>query len=472
MNKTKLKEKVDLAEYISNYLDLDQNNKSLCPFHENDTDPSLSVKGKIWKCFGCGVGGDIYNFIMLFHKLSFKEAVIHLAEYLGEEIEDNQAYFKTLKQLQNQFFFSKPKEYMKKRGIDLEISNLFGIGYSTSISIEKLDLLILEELGILNKDHKELDWRFRNTITFPYYKGNNVIGFTFNHLDSQIKYKNIRNTSVFKKSDVFFGYNIAQNYIKEAGYLILVEGFFDVLRLFQIGYRNVVATGGSSLSNQQVSLIKKNTDTVYLMFDGDRAGRIFSVKAYGKLIKENFKIKVFTLPDNQDPDSYFKFSDNLPPLIDIMTFIKEYFEEAGIDLLLSSLGEIIDYDLAISLITSINLLFPNIPKSLIENRLFKPSPKINLKLKKITNQEFLNAWIYGILDEKSIKHLLSLPEFKEAKEIKDKCGYFNLEKISSEVHYPNLSKQEFESILTQINLIHNSLEIKEVIDLKRRLINA
>lgn len=333
-----LKEKInevrranDIVSIISSYIPLEKRGKNyfgVCPFHD-DTNPSMSVSSdkQIYKCFSCGASGNVFNFIMDYEKMSFKQALEFLASKAGIslpnmslKIEDEKydKYYKiydiALRFYQNNLnssYGNEAKEYLHKRGIDEQLIKTFKIGLSLKEEDKLTSLLLLKNYSLkdleligLSNNYKDL---YINRIMFPLDDINgNPIGFSgriYNSI-SKSKYINTKETPIFKKGELLYNYYRAKDEVRLSKKLILVEGFMDVIRLYSIGVKSVVALMGTSLTKEQIMLLKRISKTIIINLDGDSAGKkaMFEV---GKVLEENgFDISVIYLKDNLDPDEY------------------------------------------------------------------------------------------------------------------------------------------------------------------------
>ena len=334
-----IKSRCDIANVISSYINIKpsgSNYKGLCPFHGEKT-PSfyINTSKQIYKCFGCGEGGDVINFVMRIENLDFMDAVKLLANRCGIEInthvdESTKERMEKSKKFQDihveaaRFYFSnliKSKnpgyEYLRKRGLDDKIIKKFGLGYSLdswnslmnyliSIGYKNEDLIECGLFGYKSETKKIYD-KFRNRVMFPIfdYRGN-VIGFGGRVLDDSLpKYLNSPDTLIFNKRQNLYGLNFARKEIKDRS-VILVEGYMDLISLYQYGIKNVVATLGTALTDGQGSLIKRYADTVIISYDSDEAGIKATIRAIEILNKLDINVKVLNLKECKDPDEFIR----------------------------------------------------------------------------------------------------------------------------------------------------------------------
>lgn len=334
-----IKSRCDIANVISSYINIKpsgSNYKGLCPFHGEKT-PSfyINTSKQIYKCFGCGEGGDVINFVMKIENLDFMDAVKLLANRCGIEInthvdESTKERIEKSKKFQDihveaaRFYFSnliKSKnpgyEYLRKRGLDDKIIKKFGLGYSLdswnslmnyliSIGYKSEDLIECGLFGYKSETKKIYD-KFRNRVMFPIfdYRGN-VIGFGGRVLDDSLpKYLNSPDTLIFNKRQNLYGLNFARKEIKDRS-VILVEGYMDLISLYQYGIKNVVATLGTALTDGQGSLIKRYADTAIISYDSDEAGIKATLRAIEILNKLDINVKVLNLKECKDPDEFIR----------------------------------------------------------------------------------------------------------------------------------------------------------------------
>ena len=325
-----IREKTDIVEFIDKYIPLTKKGKNyfgLCPFHP-DTNPSLSVsrEKQIYKCFVCGEAGNIFNFLMKYENINFIEAVnmigkdigIELHSNIKKEVNKNQRYY-DIYDLANKFYQnnllssegSDAREYLNKRILDSDTIKEFGIG----LSLNKRDTLInlltkkgysIDELNELGLASGEVD-TYINRVIFPLLDINgNTVGFSgrIYHGENTNKYLNTKETPIFKKGENIFNYKRAKEAVRREKYVIVMEGFMAVIRAYTIGIKNCIALMGTSLTIDQINLIKKLSNTVYLCFDGDNAGITATINNGKQFIDNNFDVKVIPLSDKLDPDDY------------------------------------------------------------------------------------------------------------------------------------------------------------------------
>lgn len=323
-----LRREIDIVEVISEYINLERvgsNYRANCPFHPDKT-PSfyVSPSKQIFKCFGCGVGGDAIKFISLYENISYFEAAIELAKRYGkvinlQQISKNERILIALDRVADFYMASLQRseeslDYLRNRGINGVTIKRFGIGYAPSTEalvklLRESELLqdYLRTKNLLNLGENIYKDLFLKRIVIPIRNpSGRVIGFGGRKLkdDNTPKYINSPESEVFKKGKNLFALFEAKDYIKEEGYALLVEGYFDVLKLFSVGVRNVVAPLGTALTQNQAELLSKYTKKVYLLYDGDTAGRNAMKRAIPHLLKAGLEVYPIYLPEGYDPDNF------------------------------------------------------------------------------------------------------------------------------------------------------------------------
>jgi len=339
----KVLETARIEEVVGDFVDLKKRGTSLignCPFHHEKT-PSfhVSVSKGIYKCFGCGVGGDSLKFVMELEKFSYPEAIRYLADKYSIQIEeverspaqlaaqDKRESLYVLSAWASKFFAEQlwktemgqviGLNYFKERGYREDIIKKFELGYSPeewTALVDKAQLAgfhpdYLAASGLaIERDDKSLYDRFRGRVMFPIHNlTGRVIGFGGRTLktDKKVaKYVNSPESEIYHKSDVLYGLNFAKKAIMEEDNCYLVEGYADVLSVHQAGVENVVSSSGTSLTTGQIKLISRFTKNVTILYDGDEAGIKASLRGTDMLLEEGLNVKVLLFPDGNDPDSY------------------------------------------------------------------------------------------------------------------------------------------------------------------------
>ena len=336
-----IRHSANIAEIASQYTKLQRRGRrhvGLCPFHSEKT-PSfyLDDDKQLYHCFGCGAGGDIFTLVMEKENLSFPEALRFLAEKYNIEIPESKAFSPQYQSLKEQIYKAteealaffrknlnnttegkKALEYLHKRGVLPETIKTLRIGYALNswdsllayFTRKKVAPGILEQAGlILRRQNQEGHYdRFRGRIIFPIFndRTGKVVAFGGRSLfDEDPKYLNSPDTPIYSKGNLLYGLNFSRDSIREKDGLILVEGYTDFLALFQNDVTNVAASLGTSLTPQQIDLIRRRyTTRIYACYDADRAGRKASFRAVSLCFEQGAEIVVTLLPKGADPDSY------------------------------------------------------------------------------------------------------------------------------------------------------------------------
>nr|WP_296046011.1 DNA primase [uncultured Blautia sp.] len=334
-----VRQKNDIVDVVSQYVKLTRKGSSyfgLCPFH-NEKTPSFSVTpGKqMYYCFGCGAGGNVFNFIMEYENYTFGEALKHLAERAGVELPQieysrevqekarQKAELLEINKQAAQYFYYQLRtekgqqgyQYLAGRGLSEETMRKFGLGYSDKFSDGLYRYLKskgyqderLRESGLFNVDERHGMYdKFWNRVIFPIMDVNNrVIGFGGRVMgDGKPKYLNSPETKIFDKSRNLYGLNIARTTRKK--YLILCEGYMDVISMHQAGFTNAVASLGTALTSGHASLLKRYTQEVLLLYDSDEAGVRAALRGIPILREAGVNSRVVNLRPYKDPDEFIK----------------------------------------------------------------------------------------------------------------------------------------------------------------------
>lgn len=332
-----IKSKVNIVDVISEYLPVEQKGKNyfaICPFHD-DHNPSMSIspEKQIYTCFVCGASGNVFNFVANYEKVSFVSAVKKVAQKAGINLDINvkddykpqdtkyDKYYKmfdiTNKYYQNNIksvYGKKAIEYLHNRKIDDDVINEFEIGLSMNDNnVSKLlekkgyDVNELIDIGLCGKKDNFVYDVFRNRIMFPLYNlDGKPVGFSgrIYNGEKDSKYVNSKESIIFKKGNLLYNYHRALSHAREKHQIIVVEGFMDVIRLYTIGIKNVVATMGTAITKEHANLLMKLSKNIVLCFDGDKAGEKATISALDALEKIGITPKIIRLEDDLDPDDY------------------------------------------------------------------------------------------------------------------------------------------------------------------------
>ncbi|MBF0547912.1 MAG: DNA primase [Candidatus Riflebacteria bacterium] len=357
-----IRRRVDIVQFISEYLKLNKSGKTykaLCPFHQEKT-PSFYIvpEKQIYHCFGCGKGGNAFTFLMEMERYSYPEAIRFLARKTGVSIpeerdpvsEHKNKLYKTLDEAAS-FFSSllydntigkKGREYLSKRGLSPEISREFRFGYS----LDRWDALLqkfgknserislLEKTGLIKPGNSKAGFydTFRNRLMIPITDmQGRTVGFGGRTISAEEpKYLNSPETEIFNKRNILFNFGNALKEIRKTNSVIIVEGYLDAISLVQAGIKNVVATLGTAINAEQIALLARNCDEVFLCYDADEAGQRATLRAISlkRDIPINARVVAFEDPKD-DPDSFVRregreeFIKRLNLAKDIYTFVFE-----------------------------------------------------------------------------------------------------------------------------------------------------
>ena len=331
-----VREDADIVSVIGEFVTLKRVGSSFrgpCPFHHGK-DPNFSVTSRGFNCFVCHESGDIFTFVQKHLGLDFADAVRWVGakagvdvpevnrgtgapdprEPLWEAITTAAEFFRS--QLWESPSANVARNYLESRGIDREQADRFTIGYAPRDLAALRDHLrtlgfdddrqVSAGLFIVREDRTEPQPRFRDRLMFPIYDAaGHVVGFGGRVLgEREPKYLNSSESAVFSKRKLLYGLNWAKQAIRKAERLIIVEGYFDVIRLMAAGITEVVAPLGTALTEQQAALVRKYTTSVFLLYDSDRAGLKATFRSGDELLAHGVSVRVISLPEGQDPDTY------------------------------------------------------------------------------------------------------------------------------------------------------------------------
>ena len=340
-----IRDRTDIVTVISDHVVLKKvgkNFKGLCPFHSEKT-PSFSVSPdkRIYHCFGCGVGGNVFKFLMEIQSISFPEVLKVLAERAGIPLPRNSSDHSTnlghkereslrkLNEAATRYFQSllknpegglSARNYLTSRHFDAETLERYRVGWAAPTwkgllthvqqkNSATQEQLLKSGLIIKKEDSSTVYDRFRGRVIFPIKDlHSNIIGFGGRSIneEDQPKYLNSPETLLYQKSETLFGMDQAKQAIRKENQVILVEGYFDQMRAVQHGVEYVVATCGTALTAKQASMLRNHAETAILIFDSDSAGRSAAEKGFDILLEHGMNVKIVVLPDGQDPDSFIQ----------------------------------------------------------------------------------------------------------------------------------------------------------------------
>jgi DNA primase len=336
--------RIDVLDIVGSFVKLKRrgsNYLGLCPFH-NEKTPSFTVSPskEIFKCFGCGKSGNSISFIMEHEKLSYVEALRWFANRYNIDVEETETSPEKRQQIQvseslyiiNQYaqqFYADQLwnteagkniglTYLKERGFTDEIIKKFGLGYAPdsrdaftkSAIAHQYNPELLQKAGLSIHRYEQLVDNYRDRIIFPIHNNSGkYIGFGARLIksnDKAPKYINTPENELYIKSRILYGTYLGRHAIDKADECLLVEGYTDVISLHQAGIENVVASGGTSLTQDQLRLIKKYTNNLTIIYDGDAAGVKAALRGLDMALEESLNVKLVLIPDKEDPDSYVR----------------------------------------------------------------------------------------------------------------------------------------------------------------------
>ena len=441
MTLKELKDSSDIIDVVSKHVSLKKNGanfKALCPFHSEKT-PSFIVSPdkQIYHCFGCGRGGDVIKFLMEVNNVSFNEAVMHLAETMGVSLVDSRErsagfeerdYLLKIYEIAVEFYsntltkeIGRVRSYLEKRRLpqkallDYKIGlapaawdSLYRVLKKTSYSDE-----ILISSGLVKKGPRGGIDLFRNRLMIPIFDiYGRPIAFGGRVLDDSLpKYINSPDSAVYNKSRTLYGLNFAKDQIKKTGGALVVEGYFDAIRLYEYGIHNAVASCGTSLTEAQVMLLRRYSDNITIIYDSDTAGQDAARRGYEILEKNGVEARLAVLKGAKDPDDF------------LLKYGREKFEA-----LLSGSVKIFDYELDIACkrndtgsddgrIRIIRSLLP-----LVRDEYKRGDPSSWFKIKKLSERLSLDEKTIIMLLEKSAP----LPPQKKTQENRDNYNDYEI----------------------------------------------
>ena len=338
-----IRDRVDIVEVVSGYLPLKRsgvNHQGLCPFHQEKT-PSFNVNSarQIFHCFGCGVGGNVFSFIMRMDGLSFPDAVRRLGEKVGIEVEEEEVSpaevrrrearerLARINEVAGSFYHqlllddaagAPGRRYLRQRGYEGETVRAFQLGFApegwetlaSHLAGKNFSAEDVRNTGLVRpgkQDRGDYDL-FRNRLLFPIHDlQGRMVAFGGRVLDDSLpKYINSPETDVYHKGQILYGLYQARDAIRHSDTVLVVEGYFDVLALHRAGFSNAVATCGTALTPDHARLLKRYADKILLIFDEDAAGRQATFRAMDALLPSGLAVSVVAMPAGEDPDSLLK----------------------------------------------------------------------------------------------------------------------------------------------------------------------
>lgn len=507
---------VDIVDVISGYVPLITKGKNffgVCPFHA-DHSPSMSVsrEKQIYKCFSCGASGNVFNFVMDYENISFMDALkkvsnlaginINIASNSKSSVDKDRILYeiidvskKLYKNNINTEVGEAARNFIKNRHFDLSIIKEFELGLSLSSYDQLTNLLIkkkykIEDIvrtGLVMKGDKGYKDVYLNRIMFPLYDLNGkTVGYSgriYNGEDIS-KYFNTKETEIFKKGELLYNYHKAKDVARKTGKIIIVEGFFALIRLHTIGIDNVIATLGTALTKKQALIIKRMAPEVILCYDGDSAGNNATDSASKIFNDINVTPKVVRLEDNLDPDdyvlkygkqkmldklnnpinimeyklNYHKLNKNLSNNFDMSNYVNEMLDE------IKKINDDVYKELTIKKLSDESNLSVEFLKSKLENQIQETKPKIVKKVKLNKYDQAETHLLYYMLSSKDVikKYINSKPIFKNEQHTYLANSLVNYLKNNNDVNMSSVMTyyMEDDKIMETIHSL-NMLDIKD-----------
>jgi len=458
----------DIVEVISNYIQLKragQNFKVCCPFHEEKT-PSFVVSPakQIYHCFGCGAGGNAISFLMKHEKMEFPEAIKLLADKVNirlPQASQRDTKENTLREKLYSannlasIFYQKSLasasgknayKYLAGRGIDERMIKLFRLGlaedawqslmnHATSNGISED---ILEKAGLIlkNANTRNTYDRFRNRLMIPIFDlRNHMLGFGARSLDNSLpKYMNSPETYIYTKGKNLYGLNTAKESIRKQDYVIIVEGYFDLILPYQHGIQNVVATLGTALTIDQINALKRFTKNVIMIYDSDKAGEAAMLRGLDLLIANDMNVRMAILPKGNDPDS----------------FVRKVGREGFMEVLKKS-KDLFDYKLSI-LVSKFQKGEPRGKARIVEEML----PTLSRIKNTVLQSEYLKKMAEALsLDEEAIR--------SELKKL-NKQGYTAITEIPKASYKRESKKSEYPAETTLLGIVLEDIDLMKKLE--------
>ncbi len=486
----------NIVDVVSEFVQLRKRGKNflgLCPFHSEKT-PSFTVseEKQIFHCFGCHAGGNVFKFLMDYEKISFVESIEEIAkryginiEYEGSETSEKQSIQEALYDINTiaaRYFSDNllnhpdgeaAREYFQKRKIKPQSMRAFGLGYAFSgwehfvnFAVEKkIDLEQAVSLGLIgrNNDGRLYD-KFSGRIIFPIFSPNGrVVAFAgriMEKKETSAKYLNSPESIIYVKGRILYGLSHAKDEIRRLDKAILVEGYMDLISLHQSGIKNVVAVSGTALTEEQVQLLSRYTKNVVLLFDADTAGIKASMRSIELLLKKDMEIKIASLPQGEDPDSFVnnfgreKFEEIIKKAQNFLEYQSSFYESQGMFEEASKAAEAIR-----ELVKPVALIGDELKRSLLIKNIAK---KFNLREKMIETELEKALTITGKqitaeerTRDRAIAQKATNPIVDEVKKASPKI--YNLERELIKLLYEG-SDEVAEFIYTQIPLEEFTIE--------------
>jgi len=505
----KIRKSSNIVDVIGTYVNLEAKGKNyfgVCPFHD-DHSPSMSVspEKQIYTCFVCGASGNVFTFLQEFKNISFLEAVKEVANMSGISINVNidkpKLYEKEKKimELANKFYVNNLKSekgkdalnYLGSRGITEEVINEFEIGVALKEGDTLSKLLVskkysekdLIDVGISNKNDNLYDI-FRNRITFPIHNANGeVVAFSARIYNNEVdsKYINSKESVIFKKGEVLFNYHRAVNEVRKSKYILLVEGQMDAIRVYSSGIKNVLATMGTALTKEHITLLRRLNVPIKLLMDSDSAGEKATIQNGELLESGGLTVEVIRLSGAKDPDEYIlkygvdKFRDVINSSISLFHYKLKYYKNNKnlnnadditnyVNNVIEELNKKNDDVLTDVTLNQLSEEF-NISKEILQNKIIRKDivkPNIVLKKPKVRLKKYervAEAIIYYMLNDsyyiKAFSEVNYIPDAFYMSLVKDINAYYIINKnieIADFLTYINKDELKYKRIVDIINV--------------------
>ena len=358
----------DIIDVISREVELKKRGSNyfgICPFHDEKTASfSVAPAKQIYHCFGCGSGGNVFSFLMEYHKISFPESIKMLADWykipikIDTEANVSEIYTvlyqmneKALNIFLNNLFHEKGKpalNYLRNRGINEDTIKKFRLGFSfdswnqifNAVKTAGFNNDQIEKSGLFTRSNKGIFDRFRSRIMIPiFHQSGKIIGFGGRIIgkDDPAKYLNSPETILYKKSNTLYGIHTSKDHIRKEGYAVLVEGYMDYLQLYQAGIKPVLATSGTAFTSSHARLLTGMTNKIIILFDGDEAGAKAAIRSGWEILKNGLEPLIIRPPIDLDPDDWiqnsgiYEIREHLNKPISFINFHLDYFKSQSLE---------------------------------------------------------------------------------------------------------------------------------------------
>lgn len=363
--------RANIVDIISSFMPIKKHGRNfmgLCPFHSEKT-PSfvVSEEKQIFNCFGCHTGGDVFKFVKEYKSISFFEAVQEVAEIVGIELEDsNQEVTSQEKEIEQLYeinvlaarYFSNilmnsaegeiGRKYFKERKVQPVMVKAFGLGYSLDgwdnfynyLVSQNANIDKAKQLGLIDVSERGKYYdKFRGRVIYPIFSPNGRVcafaGRVLVKSDNTAKYWNSPESPIYFKRRNLYGLSHSKDDIRKLDNVVLVEGYMDLISLFQKGIKNVVASSGTALTEEQVTLLSRYTKNICVVYDSDPAGEKAALRSIELLLKKDFEVKILSLPKGEDPDSFINkntkedFEELLKKTGNFLEYQAEFYKRRG-----------------------------------------------------------------------------------------------------------------------------------------------